>query len=92
MGLFNELQCYKTPLVQQINPHVHVAIYNPEKKHLDKKSIISIYNTKDNTKIQLYSDTLVNICNLFITNILTDLNSLPSKNNKKVSKRPRKKK
>jgi len=89
MSLFNEIQGYKKPIVITVNAHVSMAIYQPEKKHIDKKSIISVYNTKENTKIQLYSDTLVNICDIFINSML--LNTLP-KSIKKVSRKKKSKK
>ena len=91
MSMFNDLHKYKSPVIKQVNTHIHIAYYYPEKKYVDLKSIISIYNTKTNSNIQLYSDTLVNICDIFITSMLSNLNNIKlPKTNKKVSKRIKK--
>lgn len=85
---FDEIKGYKSPVLHKINEHVTAAIYSPEKKSLDAKSIISVYNTKTTSNIQLYSSTLVTICDIFITSMLTNLTVVKKK---KKSKRKKKK-
>lgn len=87
MYQFEELKGYKPAVTHNINEHVTIGIYKPEKKNVDRKSIISIYNTKTKSNIQLYSSTLITISDIFITSMLTSLTVVKKKKKLKIKKK-----
>jgi len=85
--MFTQFEHYEEPKVTKVNESCTMAIHYPKSKKKD--AIIEIYNRHTDSRVQLFSNTLTSIANIFIKDVLS--NSDRFFFNKKITKKTDKK-
>lgn len=93
---FNSYSEYDSPEVIHVNKHVTLAVYVPTRTPTNKELMVEIHNSKTDSSIMLFYNTLIHITDsmykIHITRNKEYIDSLIKSNKKKIKNKRKKKK